>query len=250
MPALFAGHGNPMNAVEDNEFSRAWTAMGRSMPRPKAILCVSAHWETTGVQVTAMDRPRTIYDFFGFPRALFDVKYPAPGSPALARLVQDIVPSGEPDLGWGLDHGAWSVLCRMFPAADIPVVQLSLDRTRDAAAHYALGQQLKALRRRGVLIVGSGNIVHNLGMMAWEDRAFDWAQAFDGKIKQLISTGDHDSIIRYEKLGENAALAIPTPEHFLPLLYILALREKGEKLEFFSEKVTLGSMSMRSVKVG
>ncbi len=249
MPALFVGHGNPMNAIEDNEFSRTWATVGKSLPRPKAILCVSAHWETKGVQVTAMDNPRTIHDFSGFPRPLFDVKYPAPGSPSLAMLVRHMLGAQvRLDTGWGLDHGAWSVLCRMFPAADIPVVQLSLDRTKDAAAHYALGQQLAPLRHRGVLIVGSGNMVHNLGVMAWEDGAFDWAREFDGVLKDLTLAGDHDPIIHYEKLGPHARLAVPTPEHFLPLLYILALRGKSEKLEFFNERVTLGSMSMRSIQ--
>jgi len=252
MPVLFVGHGSPMNAIEDNEFSRAWAELGRALPKPRAILCVSAHWETPSTQVTAMERPRTIDDFYGFPQALYDVTYPAPGSPELARLVQASIPNPQVQLdqSWGLDHGAWSVLCRMFPDAQIPVVQLSLDRSLSPQAHYDLGRQLRELRRNGVLIVGSGNIVHNLQRINWDGGAFDWALDFDDTMRRLIVAGDHAAIIDYPKLGEAARLAIPTNEHFLPLLYILALQEKDEDVRFFAEKVSMGSLSMRSLQIG
>jgi len=252
MPALFVGHGSPMNAIEDSEFSHAWSEIGQSIPKPKAILCISAHWETDGTRITAMEQPRTIHDFFGFPKPLFDLKYPAQGDPALARLIHDWavdVPITL-DFEWGLDHGAWSVLCRMFPLADIPVVQLSLDRTKPTAFHYELGKSLRELRNRGILIVGSGNIVHNLGAVVWQDTAHDWALVFDGQIKQLIVSGDHDAIIHYDRLGDAAKASVPTAEHFLPLLYILGLQEAGEETTFFSEAVTLGAISMTSLRVG
>jgi len=252
MPALFLGHGSPTNAIEDNEFSRAWEQAGKSVPRPKGILCVSAHWETDGTQVTAMERPKTIHDFYGFPQSLYDVRYPAPGSADLARLVRETVRTTpvRPDFDWGLDHGTWSVLRRMFPRAEIPVVQLSLDRTKGAAFHYALGRELRGLRDHGILVVGSGNIVHNLRLMVWEDTAYDWALEFDEKVRHRILTGDHESILRYERLGQAAELAVPTNEHFLPMLYVLALQEKADDVGFFAEKVTLGSMSMRSIRIG
>jgi 4,5-DOPA dioxygenase extradiol len=252
MPALFVGHGSPMNAIEENPFSRSWAEAAAALPRPEAILCVSAHWETAGTRVTAMERPRTIHDFFGFPRPLFEVRYPAPGSLTLARLVRETVrtaPVGE-DAGWGLDHGAWSVLRRMYPAADVPVVQLSLDRTEEPAFHYALGKELRPLRDRGILIVGSGNMVHNLGRMVWQDTAFDWAAEFDERMKGLILAGDHDAVIGYPELGEAARLSVPTNEHFLPLLYVLALQDEGDGVGFFAERVTLGSISMRSLRIG
>jgi 4,5-DOPA dioxygenase extradiol len=252
MPALFVGHGSPMNAIEDNEFSRTWIEAGRSLPRPQAILCVSAHWETVGSQVTAMVLPRTIHDFYGFPQPLYEMHYLAPGSPALARLTQEAVRSTQVglDYDWGLDHGAWSVLCRLFPNADIPVVQLSLDRTQDPAFHYELGKELKSLRRKGVLIVGSGNAVHNLGLVAWQDVAYDWALEFDDKIKQLILSGDHRAMIRYDQLGRAARLAVPTNEHYLPLLYTIAVQDHDEQVSFFADKVTMGSISMRSLRIG
>lgn len=252
MPALFIGHGNPMNAIEDNEFSRVWAEIGQSIPKPKAILCISAHWETEGTRVTVVDHPRTIHDFHGFPKPLFDLKYPALGSPALARLIGETVADVPVilDSDWGLDHGAWSVLCRMFPLADIPVVQLSLDRTKPPAFHYGLGKSLRELRNRGILIVASGNIVHNLGAVVWKDTAYDWALEFDGQIKRLIVSGNHDAIIRYDQLGDAAKASVPTAEHFLPLLYILGLQEAGEETTFFNEKVTLGAISMTSLQVG
>lgn len=252
MPVLFVGHGSPMNAIEDNEFCRAWAEAGKSLPRPAAILCISAHWETAGTRVTAVDRPQMIYDFYGFPRPLYEVQYAAPGSPELARLTRESVgrTSVEPDFDRGLDHGAWSVLCRMFPRADVPVVQLSLDRTKDPASHYELGRELKALRSRGVLIVGSGNIVHNLRVLAPGAPPYDWALEFDKRIKEAILSGDHDSIIHYEKLGQAARLAVPTNEHFLPLLYVLALQDREDRPAFFAEAMAMGSLSMRSLRLG
>ena len=252
MPVMFVGHGNPMNAVEENEFSRAWAEMGRLTPKPKAILCVSAHWETAGTQVTAMQKPKTIHDFYGFPRKLYEMHYSAPGSPELAGTVQELVRASRvsADLDWGIDHGAWSVLCHMFPAADVPVVQLSLDQTKDPAFHYALAGELRQLRDSGVLIIGSGNIVHNLGVIDWGGGAYDWALEYDEKVKELILAKDHESITEYQKLGKAARLSIPTNEHYLPLLYALALRDADDKISFFAEKVTLGSVSMRSVMIG
>lgn len=249
MPVLFMGHGSPMNAIEDNEFSRAWAEVGRSLPKPHAILCVSAHWETNGTQVTAMDQPKTIHDFGGFPPELYAMQYPAPGSPDLARLTQETAHKTPVrfDQAWGLDHGTWSVLCRLFPNANVPVVQLSLDRTQAPEYHYALGKELRALRNKGVLIVGSGNIVHNLGVFTLQDSGFDWAIEFDETAKRLILSGDHDSLIHYQNLGKAARLAIPTNEHYLPLLYVLALQDKPEQIRFFADRVTLGSISMRSL---
>ena len=252
MPALFIGHGSPMNAVEENRFTRAWADMAAAIPRPKAILCISAHWETDGTCVTAQEHPKTIHDFYGFPEKLFQMNYPAPGSPALAELVRQTARATpvRPDHSWGIDHGAWSVLCRMFPRADIPVALLSLDSTKPPAFHYELGKDLKSLREKGILIVGSGNIVHNLRTIVWKDTAYDWATAFDDRIRDLILAGDHDAVIEYHRLGPEAGKAVPTNEHFLPLLYTLALREPGESIRFPVEGITLGSISMRSVRIG
>ena len=254
MPVLFVGHGSPMNAIEDNVFSRGWAQAGAAPPRPQAILCVSAHWETIGTQVTAAERPRTIHDFGGFPRELYAQQYPAPGSPELAQLVQSTVKdvSVGLDTRWGLDHGAWSVLLRMFPQADIPVVQLSLDRTQPPAFHYAVGQALRPLRRRGVLIMGSGNMVHNLYAACFEDEdgAYDWAAEFDETLRRLIVSGDHAAIVDYTRWGRNASLSIPTNEHFLPLLYVLGAQEPGEPVRFFNDRLNYCSLSMRSVWVG
>ena len=252
MPVLFIGHGNPMNALEDNAFSRAWKDVAQSLPRPRAVLCISAHWETDGTRVTAMAKPRTIHDFQGFPPELYAKQYPAPGAPEWAEITRKTIRMTrvEPDMEWGLDHGTWAVLCRMFPKADVPVFQLSLDRTQPAAYHYQLGRSLAPLREQGLLIVGSGNMVHNLGLMEWTDQPFDWAVAFDAKLKDLILKRDHEALIRYEDLGPQAKLSIPTNEHYLPLLYALALQDKNEPLSFFAEGMTLGSISMRSVKIG
>jgi 4,5-DOPA dioxygenase extradiol len=240
-----------MNAIEDNEFSRSWMSVGKALPPPKAILCVSAHWETRGTQVTAMEKPRTIYDFYGFPPEIYAMTYPAPGSPELARHVRDLVEADgiAPDLTWGLDHGTWSVLRRLFPEADVPVLQLSLDVTKNAQSHYDLGRQLRPLRDEGVLILGSGNIVHNLRMVVFEGPAYDWAVEFDGKVKQWILNDNHEPIIQYDKQGGEAALAINSAEHYKPLLYVLGAKEAGEPVSFFAEKVWGGSLSMRSVRI-
>jgi 4,5-DOPA dioxygenase extradiol len=252
MPALFVGHGSPMNAIEDNEFSRGWAEVGRTLPRPNAILCISAHWETRGTLITGMEHPPTIHDFGGFPRELFEAQYPAPGSPALAQLTRETVRSTDVCLDdqWGLDHGTWSVLAKMFPDASIPVVQLSLDRTQNPAYHYALGQELRALRNRGVLIIGSGNIVHSFRGFVLADIAYDWAIEFDATIKDLIQEGNHKPIIEYQRLGRSAMLSVPTNEHYLPLLYTLSLQDQQDSVCFFNEKVSMGTMSMRSVWIG
>lgn len=254
MPVLFVGHGSPMNAITDTPFSRAWTEVGVKLARPSAILCVSAHWETRGVMVTAMERPRTIHDFYGFPEALHSKLYPAPGSPTLARKTAELVRKAPVTLdeAWGLDHGTWSVLARMFPRADIPVLQLSLDATRNPAWHYDLARELKPLREQGVLIMGSGNIVHNLRRISREypDTGFDWAIEFDARIKGLIDTGDHQAIIDYPRLGRAAQLSVPTNEHYLPLLYALAVKDEKEPIVYFNDATTMGSISMRSLSIG
>jgi len=252
MPIMFVGHGNPMNAIEDNEFSQAWITMAGLVPRPKAILCISAHWETPGTKVTAMEQPKTIHDFYGFPPELFAVKYPAPGSMQVAEEVRSTVKNIDIglDQGWGLDHGCWSVLVRMFPRADIPVLQLSLDRDQSPRYHYELGAKLKSLREQGVLIIGSGNIVHNLRLVVWEDTAFDWAIDFDARIKEWILQDNHDAIIEYERYGKPAQLAVNSAEHYEPLLYIMGLKEAGEPVRFYAEKIWGGSVSMRSVLIG
>jgi 4,5-DOPA dioxygenase extradiol len=251
MPVIFMGHGSPMNAIEENEFSRTWEELGQTLPKPKSILCVSAHWETSQTAVTAMEAPRMIYDFMGFSKELYAVQYPAPGNPKLAQHVMDHVPNPiSPDRKWGLDHGAWSVLCRMFPQADIPVVQLSLATTRDGEFHYNLGKHLHFLRDEGVLIVGSGNIVHNLGRMVWEDTAFGWASEFDSKVKGWIKAENHNPIVKFDYHDPAAALAINSAEHYLPLLYVLGAAEPGDEVNFYNEKVWGGSLSMTCVKFG
>ena len=251
MPLVFVGHGNPMNAIEDNEFSRSWAQLGKSLPRPRAILCISAHWETDETCVTSAQQPETIHDFSGFPAELNEMVYPAPGSPALARKVMDSTRYARirHDRSWGLDHGAWSVLCRMYPRADIPVVQLSIDAGAPPYFHYELGSELAGLRREGVLIMGSGNMVHNLGVMAWQPEGFDWAVESDAAMADLIERRDHQPLIDYEGLP-HSRLAIPTEEHYLPLLYILGAMGPGETVSFFNDRVTLGSISMRGVVIG
>ncbi len=252
MPVLFVGHGNPMNVMEDNEFSRAWDAAGKALPKPKAVICISAHWVTRGTMITAMDKPRTIYDFYGFPPEMYEIRYDAPGAPDLAEQVRRIIKNAEvkPDLNWGLDHGTWTVLKRMFPNADVPVIQMSLDANIEAQKHYEISRQLKELREEGVLIIGSGNIVHNLRMARFDDSAFNWAVEFDQRIANWISQNDHEPIIHYEKGDQAAALAINTAEHYVPLLYTLALKDENEPVSFFADKVTGGSLSMRSVRIG
>lgn len=251
MPALFVGHGNPMNAIEDNGFSRTWAELGASLPRPRGIVCVSAHWETDGSCVTAMEQPATIHDFSGFPAALENMDYPAPGSPELAARVMAAARSTRirPDRSWGLDHGAWSVLCRMYPLADIPVVQVSLDAGAPPDFHYGLGRELGGLRKEGILLIGSGNMVHNLRIMAWQEQGFDWAVESDRAMADLIAAADHQALIDYARIP-HARKAIPTEEHYLPLLYVLGAAQAGEPVAFFNASVTLGSVSMRGVRVG
>lgn len=253
-PVLFVGHGSPMNAIEQNEFTNGWQNVSRNLPKPSAILCISAHWETKGTFVTAMEKPTTIHDFGGFPQQLFDVQYPAPGSPELAAQTQNLVEKTTIGLdnSWGLDHGAWSVIKHFFPEADVPVIQLSLDYRQDAQYHYDLGKQLAALRNKGILIVGSGNMVHNLRMIDWQkpDAGFDWAQEANSKFKQLISSNDHKQLINYKNLGREIELSVPSPEHYLPLLYTLALKTDKEEVSFFNDKSVMGSISMTSVKIG
>jgi 4,5-DOPA dioxygenase extradiol len=257
MPVLFMGHGSPMNAIEDNEFSARWEKVGKEIPIPQAVLCVSAHWLTKGTAVTAMEHPETIHDFGGFPKALFDVQYPAPGSPQLAEETQKLVATTHVGLNhdWGLDHGTWSVVKRMYPQADVPVIQLSIDYNKPARYHYDLGKELAALRKKGVLIIGSGNMVHNLRMVAWDkinepEYGFDWAIEMNNTFKKHIAEGNHQPLIDYEKMGAAAKLAIPTPDHYYPLMYALALQEKDEQAQFFNDKAIGGSLTMTSVKFG
>lgn len=253
-PTLFLGHGSPMNAIEDNEFVKGWRKTGERLPKPKAVLCVSAHWETKGTFVTAMEHPKTIHDFYGFSKKLFELDYPAPGSPALAMETQNSVKTVEVELdhSWGLDHGCWSVATHLFPNADVPVIQLSLDYSKPASYHYQLARELQSLRRKGVLIIGSGNMVHNLRIIDWSkpDEGYDWAQFANEKLKTLISTDDHKSLINYQSIGKELELSVPTPEHYLPLLYILALKEKGEDISIFNDKTIMGSISMTSLQIG
>ena len=246
-PILFVGHGSPMNAIEDNAFSQTWAKLGQSLPHPKAILCISAHWQTQGTQITAMQNPRTIYDFYGFPPELYQQKYPAPGSADLARRVQDLLGADVAalDNDWGLDHGTWSVLLRMVPEANIPVVQLSLDVNIAEAAHYELAKRLRPLREEGVLVLGSGNIVHNLGVINWAGEPYDWAVQSDARLKAMIEQRDHAAMQRFPASSREARLAVPTNEHFLPALYVLALQDAHEQFAFFNEEIALGSIGMR-----
>lgn len=256
MPVLFVGHGNPMNAITENEFVTGFREMAKTLPRPNAILCISAHWETRGTQVTAMEHPKTIHDFGGFPRELFEVQYPAPGSPELAKQTKDLLAPTDVtlDTRWGLDHGAWSVIRHFYPNADIPVVEMSLDVTQQPQAHYDLGKQLAALREKGVLIIGSGNMVHNLRMVAWnrldEKYAYDWALDASETMKRYILAGDHRPLIDFRSRGQAFDLAIPTPEHYLPLLYVLALQQKDEQAGLFNDSPVGGSLTMTSVQIG
>ncbi len=257
MPVLFVGHGSPMYAIEENEFVDSWRKLGETMPQPKAILCISAHWETNGTFVTAMPKPPTIHDFGGFPKELFAVQYPAPGSPELAletkRSVTNV--TVRLDEKWGLDHGAWSVLRNIYPKADIPVIEMSLDYNQSPQAHYDLAKELLSLRDKGILIVGSGNIVHNLRMVAWDkmnepEYGFDWAVHANNKVKQLILNDNHKELINYSLLGREVQMAVPTPEHYLPLLYALALRGSNDQVSFFNDKAVMGSLTMTSLKIG
>jgi 4,5-DOPA dioxygenase extradiol len=256
MPVLFLGHGSPMNAIEENEFVTGFRNAGKNIPKPKAILVISAHWETRGTFVTAMEKPRTIHDFGGFPKALFDVQYPAPGSPWLAKETKDLIKSTKVgmDESWGLDHGAWSVVKHLYPNADVPVIQMSIDYTQNAQYHYELAKELAALRNKGVLVVGSGNMVHNLGALAWDklntdDYGFDWAIEASNKMKKFILTDDHKSLINFKSHGKAFDLAIPSPEHYLPMIYALALKDGNEKVTLFNDKAVAGSLTMTSIKI-
>ena len=253
-PALFVGHGSPMNAVDDNRYSRAWRELGSSLPKPRAILSISAHWYTRSIAVTAMEQPKTIHDFYGFPQALYQVNYPAPGHTALAARVRQLL---EPrtvtaDHEWGLDHGTWSVLVHMYPDASVPVVQLSIDSTLPAEEHYAIGRELAPLRDEGVLIFGSGDVVHNLRTAKWGDdqESYPWAEAFNTGIREAVTSGRHGAVVDPSGFGEAATLSIPTPEHYLPLLYVLGSRSEGEPVSFPTDGIELGSVSMLAVLLG
>jgi 4,5-DOPA dioxygenase extradiol len=255
MPAVFAGHGNPMNSIAQNGWTEGWSALAAAMPRPRAIVAVSAHWYLPGTRVTANERPRTIHDFGGFPRALYEVQYPAPGSPELAARVQELLAPAPAvlDAGWGLDHGTWSVLVHMYPDASVPVIQLGIDETASAAEHYQLARRLRPLRDDGVLVLGSGNVVHNLHAYAWGRQVvepYDWAVRFEGRLRSLMTAGDLDTVTAYEALGADAALSAPTPDHFLPLLYVLAQHDDGDAVSFPVEGFDGGSVSMLSVRLG
>lgn len=255
MPAVFVGHGNPMNALSRNSYTKGWSAIGAALPaKPRVVLSISAHWYVPKTAVTAMEKPPTIHDFGGFPRELHEVQYPAPGSLEFAAEVADLLlPTAIMDTSWGLDHGTWSVLVHMFPEADIPVVQLSIDETQEAAWHYETARRLAPLREQGVLILGSGNIVHNLHTYSWgkhNAEPYDWAIRFENAVRKALTSGDSQSLIEYEKLGKDALLSVPTPEHYLPLLYILAQRQKDEEISFPVEGFDGGSISMLGVQIG
>ncbi len=253
MPAVFIGHGSPMNTLETNRFTEVWRRLGETLPRPKAILMVSAHWYTRGIGVTAMSEPRTIHDFGGFPQALFDVRYPAPGSPELAREVATLL---EPlpvtlDQGWGLDHGTWSVLAHIYPEADIPVIQLSMDAQMSPAEHVALARKLNVLREQGVMIMGSGNVVHNLGVIDWSNRegGFDWAVAFNDAIRTAVEAKNVEGLANYP-VYPGARLSVPTAEHYLPLLYVMAQADDEDPVSIITDGLVMGSISMLAVQVG
>lgn len=255
MPVLFMGHGSPMNAIEENEFVRGFRTMGEGIPRPRAVLVISAHWETKGTFVTAMEKPETIHDFGGFPKALFDVQYPAPGSPAFATETKNLIHKTDVGLDqkWGLDHGTWSVVKHLYPKADVPVLQMSIDYSKDAQYHYDLAKELASLRKKGILIIGSGNLVHNLGMVAWDKLntdayGYDWALEASDKMKKFILSDDHQSLINFRSQGQSWNLAIPSPEHYLPLIYTLALKNEKDKISIHNDKAVGGSLTMTSVK--
>ena len=257
MPVFFIGHGSPMNAIEENEFSLSWRKLGKSIPVPKAIICISAHWETRGTFVTAMPMPSTIHDFGGFPKELYNVQYPAPGSPELALDVKHTISMTEVALDekWGLDHGTWSVVKNIYPEANIPVIQLSLDYNKTPESHYELAKELNSFRNKGVLIIGSGNMVHNLGRIAWDhaddpEYGFDWAHHANDIFKRLIVGNNINELINYHALGSEVQLAVPTPDHYLPLLYTLALKKENEEALFFNDKTVMGSLTMTSLRFG
>ena len=250
MPLLFIGHGNPMNAIEPTEFAKGWYETAQALPVPKAILCISAHWETKGTMITAMEKPKTIHDFGGFPQELFNVQYPAPGKPELALQTQGLIHSTESflDYHWGLDHGCWSVVKNMYPQANIPVIQMSIDYTQKTERHYQIAKEIASLRNKGVLILGSGNMVHNLGIIDWHhpESGYTWAIEANRQFKKLIAENNHAPLINYSALSAEARLSVPTPEHFIPLLYILGLKNEKEEITFFNDKTVMGSISMTS----
>lgn len=257
MPVLFVGHGSPMNAIEENDFVKEWRVIANKIQKPNAILCISAHWETKGTFLTAMEKPKTIHDFGVFPKALFDVEYPANGSPVLAKETQLLLTETkvELDYNWGLDHGAWSVIKQFYPNADIPVIQMSIDYTKPMSFHYNLAKQLSTLRKKGILIIGSGNMVHNLGLVAWDkinepNFGFDWAISANQNFKKMILENEHQTLINYTSLGKEFQLAIPTPEHYIPLIYSLGLQENKDSISFFNDQTVMGSLSMTSVMIG
>jgi 4,5-DOPA dioxygenase extradiol len=256
MPVLFIGHGSPMNAIEENEFVAGWQKLGKELPKPQAVLCISAHWETRGTWVTAMEKPVTIHDFGGFPQELYRVQYPAPGSPELACLTKDLVKIAEVNFDdkWGFDHGCWSIVRHLYPGAEVPVIQLSLDYYQSPQYHFDLARELSSLRKKGILIIGSGNMVHNLRLVDWEkidvaDYGFDWAIEASEKMKKYILNGDFTQLINFRSQGSAFGLAIPTPEHFLPLLYSLALKGEDESISIFNDKAVAGSLTMTSLKI-
>ena len=257
MPVLFLGHGSPMNAIEENEFTKGWINIGRTVPKPTAVLCISAHWETRGTYVTGMEKPKTIHDFRGFPEELYEVQYPAPGSPELAREMKSLVTKAQLGLDekWGLDHGCWCVLKHLYPYADIKVIQISMDYYMSSRQHYELAKELQILRKKGVLIIGSGNMVHNLGLVNWAKInepgfGYDWAIEANERMKKYILSNDHKALIDYKLQGKAFNLAVPTPEHFLPLLYALALKEENEMVNIFNDIPVAGSLTMTSIKIG
>lgn len=257
LPVLFIGHGSPMNGIEDNEFSRTWAKFGEEIPKPKAVLVISAHWLTSGTFVTAMEKPKTIHDFGGFPKELFDVQYPAPGNPELALETSKLITTTNVGLDhdWGLDHGTWTVVRHMYPDANIPVLQMSIDYNKPVSYHYELSKQLEKLRKKGVLIIGSGNMVHNLRMVAWDklnepEYGYDWANEINQTFKEKILSHSHNDLMNYEKLGSAAKLAIPTPDHYFPLIYTLGLQGKDDEVNFFNDKAVGGSLTMTSIKFG
>jgi 4,5-DOPA dioxygenase extradiol len=256
MPAIFFGHGNPMNALASNGWTDSWREIGKQIPRPRAVLCISAHWYLPATLVTAMEAPRTIHDFGGFPQELYEINYPARGDPQLASRIQHLlapIAVGLDERNWGLDHGNWSVLCHLFPDANVPVVQLSIDETQPPQFHYETAKQLNGLRDEGVLIIGSGNLVHNLHTYSWgrhKTDPFDWGVRFEQRVRELLLAGDHDPLINYELLGRDAMLSAPTPDHYLPLLYVIAQARAGEEITFPVEGFDGGSISMLSIRVG
>lgn len=257
MPVLFIGHGSPMNGIEDNEYSKSWSNLGKKIAKPKAVLVISAHWLTNGTLITAMENPKTIHDFGGFPKELFDVEYPAKGSIEIALETQKIITKTAVGLDhdWGLDHGTWTVVKHMFPNADIPVLQLSIDYNKPAQYHYDLAKQLYELRKKGVLIIGSGNMVHNLKMATWDkiketEYGFDWALEMNSIFKEKITNRDAQALIQYQKLNKAATLAIPTPDHYFPLIYTLGLQNSKDSIQIFNDKTIAGSLSMTSVQFG